>query len=329
MNSCSIRPGLRYARIFAAVAGMGLCAPALADQLQNAAVAADPGALAAYGFATFGKFGPLNGQLVTVGMVEAGGGIANTTGPNKNTTPGSTLPNGNPDLPFTSVKLTQFPGGVLPAGGIPAAMGLVVTNHATEVAGVLVGEGATDSRDTGIATGASVLESGIIGSQTSDMVTGVTGYDNTIQTAIQQGSSIINLSLGSDLASSRLKNDGSFPGTLFTDWAVTRYNSLIVIAGNERPLEIDTPADSFNGIVVGGTTASTNYDQAAVQLNVSLTGTLTANQTADGRIGVSLVAPGGDTGSTPSTTTTFVNLPTFNSTTTNLACTQLKNNRSM
>ncbi len=102
---------------------------ARADQLQNQAVNGTPAALQAAGF-------NLTGTGVGVGDIEAGGKPANSTGPNANTSPNSTLPNGNPDLPAAHVNLFQLPGGVLPANGTGlAAQGLVVDNHASEVTG--------------------------------------------------------------------------------------------------------------------------------------------------------------------------------------------------
>ena len=81
---------------------------------------------------------------------------------------------------------------------------------------------------------------------------------------------------------------------------------MITIAGNEDRTEVDTPADSFNGIVVAATGVRVNgklsYDQEAsynVSSNNAANPNLNANRTADGRIGVSLVAPGGDPGTPP------------------------------
>ncbi len=90
------------------------------------------------------------------------------------------------------------------------------------------------------------------------------------------------------------------------------------MAGNEVSTEVDSPADAYNAIVVGATGSRSNYDQAAAGLNVSSNGTLNANQAVDGangslltRIGVTLVAPGGDAGPGPSNAGTFNALPAF------------------
>src|ERR1700728_4376212 len=138
-----------------------------ADALQNAAVQGNSASLTAAGFGTFGTFGPLNGELITVSDIEAGGGVANLSSANLNTSPGSTLPNGNPDLPSTHVSDFQFTGNILPAGGVnsaggpalnPYPAGLVVDDHASEVTGVMVGQGTAAAADMGIAPGADALE---------------------------------------------------------------------------------------------------------------------------------------------------------------------------
>lgn len=295
--------------------------PVRADQLQNAAVAADPASLAKAGFTNFNNFfpgfnSPLNGELITVANVEAEGGIANTSATGLlNTSPRSTLPNGNLDLPSTSVNLFQFAGGTLPAGGIldaggpvanPYPAGLVVGNHASEVTGVIVGQGKTDAADTGIATGSTVEEGGIVGGFTA-----ANGDGATEQQAINTGAKILNLSLGAGVA----LNNGNSQRSQFVDWATTRFNTLITIAGNEVATEVDSPADSFNGMTIGATGVRVNgvlsYDQLATY-NTSLNGRTMANATSDGRIGMSMVAPGGDPGPVVVGNGTMAALPAFN-----------------
>jgi hypothetical protein len=303
-----------------AVIGVLLCSNgrlALADQRQNAAVNGDAASLNASGFGNFGMFGPLNGELITVGVVEAGGGLANSAGV-LNTSPNSTLPNGNPDLPSTSVKLFQFAGGVLPAGGVnpaggpvanPYPAGLSVDNHSSEVTGVVVGQGKTAAADTGIATGSTVQEAGITGPFDSP-----NGLGANLQQSINNGASLVNLSLGAAVA----VNNGQSGRTQFVDWAAQRFNAIITIAGNEDRTEVDSPADSFNGIVVAATGVRVNgqlsYNQEArynVSSNNAVNPNLNANRTADGRIGVSIIAPGGDPGPGANNTGTFLNPPNF------------------
>jgi|GEM_PF-1754648 len=287
-------------------------AAARGDQPQNTAVQADSATLTAGGFGTFGVFGPLNGELVTVGDIEAGGGLANLSSANVNTSPGSTLPNGNPDLPSSHVQDFQFVGNILPAGGVnsaggpggnPYPAGLVVDNHASEVTGVVVGQGTNAAVDTGIAPGAVVQEAGITGAANAP-----NGYADLIQRSIQNGASIVNLSLGANVTPN---NNGQSIRSQFLDWAAGRYNVLFTVAGNEAAAEVDTPADAYNGITVGATGSRTSYDQAAANLNVSTNGFVNANRTSDGRIGVTLVAPGGDAGPGAGNVGTFNALPAF------------------
>ncbi len=322
-----LRPIRAVALFVAASAALSFAVrSAVADQLQNAAVSGDAASLNASGFGNFGMFGPLNGELVTVGVIEAGGGLANSSAPGLlNTSPNSTLPNGNPDLPSTSVRLFQFAGNTLPAGGVnpaggpvanPYPAGLAPDNHSSEVTGVIVGQGRTAAADTGIAIGSTVQEAGITGAFDSP-----NGRMANIQQSINNGASLVNLSLGAAIA----VNNGQSQSTQSVDWAAQRFNTVITIAGNEDRTEVDTPADSFNGIVVAATGVRVNgklsYDQEAsynVSSNNAANPNLNANRTADGRIGVSLVAPGGDPGTPPAipamgagNTGTFLNPPNF------------------
>jgi hypothetical protein len=228
----------------------------------------------------------------------------------------------------------QFSDNVLPAGGVNAAggpidpktgkpsypAGLVVSNHASEVTGVIVGQGSAAPADIGIAPAATVLEAGQTGSDTS-----ANGICSLMQQALVMESSrfvnshvanFLNLSQGGAYPDNN--NRGQDISSQFVDWAAARYNAVITIAGNERGTEVDNPADAFNGITVGATGSRTNYDQAAANLNVSLNGNWNANRTADGRIGVSLVAPGGDPGPSannkgniPDPTNSAMKLPAF------------------
>ncbi len=292
---------------------------AVGDQLQNAAVSGDTASLNAAGFGNFGMLGPLNGELVTVGVIEAQGGLANSSAPGLlNTSPNSTLPNGNPDLPSRNVILFQFAGGALPAGGVnpaggpvvnPYPAGLAVDDHSSEVTGVVVGQGVAAVADKGIATGSTVQEAGITGAFDSP-----NGLGANTQRSINNGASLVNMSLGAAVA----VNNGQSGRTLFVDWAAQRFNNVITIAGNEVRSEVDSPADSFNGIVVAATGVRVNgklsYNQEAsynVSSNSPANSTANANRTADGRIGVSIVAPGGDPGPGANNTGTFLNPPNF------------------
>ncbi len=171
--------------------------PANADNAQNVTVGGTT--------AQLGPFGILTGNGVTVGVVEAGGGLANTSsgvagsaGPNNN------LPNGNPDLPSTSVNLFEVNGGALPAGGVAAATkpgggalptALKLSNHGTEVTGVIVGQGkaVNGAADRGIAPGSFVQEAGIAGGEQDPNY----GVPALIQSEVTTyNASAINLSFG-------------------------------------------------------------------------------------------------------------------------------------
>jgi hypothetical protein len=192
MNSKSISARLRLAHAVAGIAVITLTSAALADQRQNAAVQADQATLNAAGFGKIGNIvGPLNGDVVSVGVIEAGGGLANVAGPNANTAPNSSLKNGNPDLKSANVKQFQFAGNVIPANGSTIA-GLAVGNHASAVTGVVVGAGTTAAADQGISFGSTVYQAGIIG---ADFAPG--GSPDLIQQSIQKGSSTVNMSFGS------------------------------------------------------------------------------------------------------------------------------------
>jgi hypothetical protein len=322
-----LRPIRAVALVVAVYAAFNLAVrPADADQPQNAAVSGDAASLNAAGFGNFGMFGPLNGELVTVGVVEAGGGLANSSAPGLlNTTPNSTLPNGNPDLPSTNVRLFQFAGNTLPAGGVnpaggpagnPYPAGLAVNNHSSEVTGVVVGQGRTAAADTGIATGSTVQEAGITGAYDSP-----NGMAVGVQQSINNGATIVNLSLGFNLTTPppAIPNNGQFPPSQFVDWAAGRFNAVITVAGNEVRTEVDSPADAFNGITVAATgvrrpNGQLSYNQEAsynVSSNNAMNPNLNANRTADGRIGVSIVAPGGDPGPGANNVGTFLNPPNF------------------
>ncbi len=244
---------------------------ARADLLQNQAISGTPAALNAAGF-------NLNGAGVSVADLEAAGALANSSGANLNTSPNSTLPNGNPDLPAAQVNLFQLPGGVLPANGTGlAALGLVVDNHASEVTGVIVGQGANNAADIGLSPGAVVQEGGSV------------GPNNSLQGLTQQAlmlpnTSIVNLSLGANST----QNNGSSTSSLAVDWEAGRFNGLIVVAGNEG--SPGTPSDAFNILNV----AATGVRVGATLSYNALAPYNTSNATLDGRIGVNLVAPGGD-----------------------------------
>ena len=133
-----------------------------ADTAQNSAVEGDKASLTAAGF------GNLDGTGINVGVVEADDAFANAfyaNGAADVTAPNSTLINGNPDLPGARINFPQLPAiGGNPAGQLPRGANagnfpnanFRIGNHASEVTGVVMGQGVSAAADLGIATGAGV-----------------------------------------------------------------------------------------------------------------------------------------------------------------------------
>jgi hypothetical protein len=239
---------------------------ALADLGQNTVVKGTAAGLTAYGF-------NLNGSGVSIGLLEAGNNVPNVAGL---ATPGSNLPNGNPDLPAARITL------MTPLGG-----GITVGNHASETAGVIVSANATE---TGIAPGATLLAAG-----TSDF----NSYATQVQNAVDPNrrnpvsAKIINFSAG--IRQGVGLNDGSSTISMFTDWAAKYNDTLFVIAGNETPVgtnDVGSPSDAYNCINVGATGTRTNVASSIDYTNLASYNL--SNTTADGRIKTDIVAPGGD-----------------------------------
>jgi hypothetical protein len=252
-----------------------VCLSARADNLQNQAVRGRAADLAR------GGFGALNGTGITVGQAESGV-------PNRSTTPGNgtnNLPNGNPNLP--GAQLTRVPGNNN------------ISNHASEVAGVIL---SSNAADPGIARGAN-----IISADNTDIQAHGTGNfgSASIQTLFQNRSTpVVNMSFGAPLGVGN--NNGTNFFTPFVDWAAGRYDTLVVVAGNQVNQLRKSPADAYNAITVGATGlrvgaggVTLSYDQLAAY-NRSNT-TAPAPGTLSGRIKTDIVAPGGDPGPTTGT----------------------------
>src|SRR5262249_29480857 len=108
--------------------------------------------------------------------------------------PNSSLPNGNRDLPGTRINFVQsgqvgftLPGGQLPQGNPPAQIGLqsngrprTISNHASEVSGVIMGQGVAGPADLGISPGA-----GLSFAALDPSINGRPAEDNDAATAMQ------------------------------------------------------------------------------------------------------------------------------------------------
>jgi hypothetical protein len=315
--------------LLAVCAGAGIQRSAHADILQNQAVQGDQATLAAAGY------GALNGIGICVGIVEGssfanayyGNGAANVTAPN------STLPNGNPDILGIQINFVQLPAsggnpaGQLPrganAGSFPVAS-FRIGNHATEVTGVVIGQGAIGAADIGIAPGTYVQFAARNSGLRANSAAGQNNLVATIQTvAQQQRTPVVNMSFGLSVGYAITATDGSSTISKFVDWAAPRYNTLMVVAGNEG--SAGAPSDSYNSINVGETGARGSYNNGVfvigngAVLNYGIASTYnTSNITTDispitgyGRLKTDLVAPGGNP-SSAGNTGTFNAPPAFN-----------------
>jgi hypothetical protein len=229
---------------------------------------------------------------------------------------------GDPDL--DNLVLNFFHPDIDPGG--PANVGVAdiaisppsqhtqVRNHATQVAGVMVGA-ANATQGTGVAEGATLFSS----------ATGGIGQPFTVDATEWvrgQGARIVNYSFGSSLNTLQYLPPGGPPPSpatpavldgnnlwsLYIDYAARQHDMLFVVAGNEAYLNgaglgadrSDViPTDAYNSIVVAaGTqrTAGGRFDQVSNINNIGRRGgageMLPANNTADGRVKTDIVAPG-------------------------------------
>jgi subtilisin family serine protease len=253
---------------------LALAAMGRADTAQNAAVNGTRTALMNAGF------GALDGTGIVVGQNESGvpnrfNGVGNGGGT-------ANLADGNPNLP--NAQLTRVAGSNN------------ITNHASEVAGVIL---SSNAADPGIAPAAS-----IISANNSDVGSNGGGSigSNNLQALFQnRNTPIINMSFGLNQGAGG--NNGNGFLSPFVDWAAGRYDSLVVVAGNETPAgvnDLGSPSDAYNIINVGATGVRTGPGGTVLSYNRQ-SGYNLSNTTADGRIKTDLVAPGGDPG--PSTGT--------------------------
>ena len=305
----------RTAQILALAICAAISGNALADTAQNSAVQGDKASLTAAGF------GNLDGTGINVGIVEAddafanafyGNGAANVTAPN------STLVNGNPDLPGARMNFPQLPAnGGNPAGQLPRGANagnfpnanFSIGNHASEVTGVVMGQGVSAAADLGIAPGAGVQFAardnlGLGGGNTA---AGQNDSAATIQTIAQQiNTPVVNMSWGTPPGNTIVGPNGTSVVTRFVDWAATNYDKLMVVAGNEGGPGI--PSDSYNSINVAASGARGFYNNGKFQIGAGAvlnygiaanynSSNITTNVspiTGYGRIKTDIIAPGGN-----------------------------------
>jgi len=253
--------GLRLVMIGAAVLA-GVSTVAWGDTRQNTSANAASATLTAQGFAN------LTGAGVTIGLNESG--VPNYANNGTGTT---LLANGNANLPAATVSWQAGSNNI--------------TNHASETSGVIA---STLAGQSGIATSASVLAG-----NNSDVTTGTVGgnpagnFGSLHLQSLFQTTQIVNMSWGGTDPANAVNNGNNYISP-FVDWGASRYNSLVVVAGNEGNAE--SPSDAYNIINVGALGVRTN---AANNLSYNQFATYnSSNATADGRIGIDLVAAGGD-----------------------------------
>jgi hypothetical protein len=270
--------GIAGAAAAAALALVGVSAHA--DQLQNLTVQGTAAQLAAAGY------GGLNGNLVSIGQNEPSdpnvfGGVGS------NVAPGSALSDGNPNLPAVSVLLA---GPAITRG-----------NHPTEVAGVMV---STLPGEVGISPASQVTSR-----NAADVAQNAnnTWNSNNLLTLVQS-MYIVNMSWGLNVRNTPAvfpgANNGNNYISPFVDWSATRYNTLVVVAGNEGANAASgtasgSPSDAYNILNIGATGARTNVN---ANINYTVLAPYTqSNTTADvspitgyGRLKTDMVAPGGD-----------------------------------
>jgi hypothetical protein len=274
--------------VIAVVAG-GL-QTALADKLQNLAVQGDAATLSKAGF-------NLDGSGITIGQYEKGI-------PNSQDNPATTgaFPNGNPLLPKGQFKVVTG-SAFANTTGTNAATGSSNSddNHATEVAGVMVSSAPDDvgiSPKANIFSGQFAKTANTFGIVTLDpFVLGPSQGDPNLLAIFQNPKTpIINMSAthgASNLSiPPQTSNNGTNGISPFVDWAVGKFDTLFVTAGAENGSDAGSPGDAYNVINVGATGVRANVGDT---LSYSQLGNYnTPNQTADKRIGIDIVAPGGD-----------------------------------
>ncbi len=176
---------------------------------------------------------------------------------------------------------------------------LYTSDHAEEVASVIIGKDMTDpdgagpmSAPTGVALGAALNSAAFDPGATPALwdQEAATTTANLIASTV--ATRAINMSFGNPVQSG-FKTDGNQLLTQYIDWSASNDNVLYVVAGNQGN-NTPIPKDNFNGITVARSAL-----EGGVYLRVS-PGNNTTTEDADGdRTSVSLLAPGDDVDLTP------------------------------
>ena len=174
-------------------------------------------------------------------------------------------------------------------------VGVPVGNHATNVAGILVGSAltsGTNARIEGIASGARLFSSGYTQYRRPQNAAELLGAVSWFAT--HPRADVINMSAGYYDAGTNFLMDesGDMPEALLIDWSVQKYDWLWVqAAGNGGPgaHRITVPGDFFNGLTVG-TLGWGGINPSEEYVNVARYSS--RGPTRDGRHKPDLVAPG-------------------------------------
>jgi hypothetical protein len=181
---------------------------------------------------------PMNGTGVVIGQVESGRAGKDM------------LDRGFDDAAHSSRDVVPADVFVKATSGSTIA-NLFPTDHAEEVASVIIGKDTTDpdgpgpgSAPTGVALGTS-LNSASFGTPNTERE-----FANTTDSLIAStiGMRAINISYGFLLASGHTYDGNQFL-TQFVDWSAANQNVLYIVAGNQGNMT-PIPKDNFNGITV-------------------------------------------------------------------------------
>jgi hypothetical protein len=181
----------------------------------------------------------------------------------------------------------------------PAKPNTDVEDHAGMVASVMISK---DKTVPGVAPGAKLFASAAGTSKSSGQVEECLSSQHV---ALQNGGDLraINFSFGEPLSKDPRPNavlDGNALLTKCVDWSARVHDVVYVIAGNQGKGGIAIPTDNFNGVNVAYTARRDgiftkvdypNLSDAPVGVARSL---IQREINADGRRGISLVAPGGN-----------------------------------
>jgi hypothetical protein len=173
-----------------------------------------------------------------------------------------------------------------------------VSDHAQEVAGVMISTSAVDGTGidgngdpiangiapTGVATGAIHYSSAYVTEDTNP------GYQDAIVT-FQRIASIpnmraVNHSWGKEEVDFSNPNNGESLLTMALDWSAIRHNVLHLVAGNQGSM-IPAPKDNYNGMTIGRSAKAAD----GVYRRVSPNNTYDEDAFGD-RTSISLIAPG-------------------------------------